>query len=181
MSRKNRSRPAPREPGRLAHAGKIELRSYDVGALPLLNHVLDKMQLERFLSERLPPDDPRAELPTAQGLMVMVRNVLLSRQPIYGVGEWAARFAPDLFNLWEGEVALLGDDRLEQLNGTGPISDNRGAMWYEDGMPRTARLAPGGMLFHVLNRGVGRMRLFLKEADFEAFERVIENRQMKGR
>ena len=30
------------------------------------------------------------------------------------------------------------------------------------------------MLFHVLNRGVGRMRLFLKDADFEAFDRVIE-------
>lgn len=30
------------------------------------------------------------------------------------------------------------------------------------------------MAFHVLNRGVGRMRLFLKDADFEAFERTIE-------
>jgi len=30
------------------------------------------------------------------------------------------------------------------------------------------------MVFHVLNRGVGRMRLFLKDADFEAFERNIE-------
>jgi putative transposase len=30
------------------------------------------------------------------------------------------------------------------------------------------------MVFHVLNRGVGRMRLFLKDADFEAFERAIE-------
>jgi REP element-mobilizing transposase RayT len=30
------------------------------------------------------------------------------------------------------------------------------------------------MVFHVLNRGVGRMRLFLKDADFEAFERTIE-------
>jgi len=96
----------------LAQTGKVELRSYDVGALPLVNHVLEKMRLEEFLSERLPPDDPRAELPTAQGLMVMVRNVLVSRQPIYGVGEWAARFAADLFNLWEQELALLGDDRL---------------------------------------------------------------------
>lgn len=111
-SRKDRSRPTPREPGRLAQAGNAELRSYDVGALPLINHILEKMRLEDFLSEHLPPDDPRAELPTAQGLMVMVRNVLLSRQPIYGVGEWAARFAPDLFNLWENELALLGDDRL---------------------------------------------------------------------
>ena len=29
-------------------------------------------------------------------------------------------------------------------------------------------------MFHVLNRGVGRMRLFLKAADFAAFERMIE-------
>lgn len=112
MSRKDRSRFTPSEPGRLAQSGQVELRSYDVGALPLINHILDKMRLEAFLSQRLPPDDPRAELPTAQGLLVMVRNVLLSRQPIYGVGEWAARFAPDLFNLWEREVALLHDDRL---------------------------------------------------------------------
>src|SRR5579871_2747047 len=50
-------------------------------------------------------------------------------------------------------------------------------------MPRTARLAPGGMLFHVLNRGVGRMRLFLKDADFEAFEammaQTLETRPMR--
>ena len=30
------------------------------------------------------------------------------------------------------------------------------------------------MIFHVWNRGVGRMRLFLKDGDFEAFERTIE-------
>lgn len=30
------------------------------------------------------------------------------------------------------------------------------------------------MLFHVLNRGVGRMRLFFKDGDFGAFERIIE-------
>jgi putative transposase len=30
------------------------------------------------------------------------------------------------------------------------------------------------MMFHVLNRGVGRMRLFLKDADYEAFERILE-------
>jgi putative transposase len=39
------------------------------------------------------------------------------------------------------------------------------------------------MLFHVLNRGVGRLRLFLKEADFEAFERImtqtLETRPMR--
>ena len=32
-------------------------------------------------------------------------------------------------------------------------------------MPRTARAAPGGTVFHVLNRGVGRMALFEKDAE----------------
>jgi putative transposase len=41
-------------------------------------------------------------------------------------------------------------------------------------MPRTARVAPGGMLFHVLNRGVGRMQVFRAEKDYEAFHRVVE-------
>ncbi len=40
-------------------------------------------------------------------------------------------------------------------------------------MPRTARQAPGGMVFHVLNRGVGRMRLFEKDGDYAAFEQVL--------
>jgi putative transposase len=30
------------------------------------------------------------------------------------------------------------------------------------------------MIFHVLNRGVGRMRLFQKDADYQAFERIVE-------
>ena len=41
-------------------------------------------------------------------------------------------------------------------------------------MPRTARKAPGGMVFHVLNRGVNRREIFLKDGDYAAFERVME-------
>lgn len=40
-------------------------------------------------------------------------------------------------------------------------------------MPRTARQAPGGYLYHVLNRGVGRMTLFERDADYDAFERAM--------
>ena len=40
-------------------------------------------------------------------------------------------------------------------------------------MPRIARVAPGGMAYHVLNRAVGRVHLFRKDSDFQAFERII--------
>jgi len=39
-------------------------------------------------------------------------------------------------------------------------------------MPRTARSTEAGMVYHVLYRGNGRMRIFHKARDFEAFERV---------
>ena len=41
------------------------------------------------------------------------------------------------------------------------------------GMPRTARNAPGGLVYHGWNRAVARLPLFEKEADYEAFERVL--------
>jgi putative transposase len=40
-------------------------------------------------------------------------------------------------------------------------------------MPRTARSTEAGSIYHVLNRGNGRMRIFHKAGDFEAFERVL--------
>jgi putative transposase len=40
-------------------------------------------------------------------------------------------------------------------------------------MPRIARNTPGGLVYHVLNRANGRLRLFKKDDDFLAFERVL--------
>ena len=40
-------------------------------------------------------------------------------------------------------------------------------------MPRIARVAPGGIVYHVLNRVNGRLRLFKKDQDYLAFEEVL--------
>ena len=40
-------------------------------------------------------------------------------------------------------------------------------------MPRIARAAEAGLIYHVLNRGNGRLRLFHKDADYAAFEQVL--------
>ena len=40
-------------------------------------------------------------------------------------------------------------------------------------MPRRARVTPGGLVYHVLNRSVAGLPLFRKEADYEAFERIM--------
>src|SRR5207247_236883 len=40
-------------------------------------------------------------------------------------------------------------------------------------MPRRLRVATGGLVYHVLNRAVGRARIFEKPEDYAAFERVL--------
>src|SRR6185312_17436473 len=51
-------------------------------------------------------------------------------------------------------------------------------------MPRVARKAPGGLVYHVLNRANGRLRLFKKAEDYTAFEKVLaeahQRTQKKG-
>src|SRR5262245_31078327 len=110
--------PSPRRsdrdavPGKRAQADGIELRSYHVGALPLLKRIFERIQLERILREHLPRDDPPTELPTVAALMVLFANLLLAREPVYGVGEWAALFPPDLLGLRQKDLPRLHDDRL---------------------------------------------------------------------
>src|SRR3954469_5643003 len=127
----DRSSPAPRRPkrevvpGKHAQADGLQLRSYDVGALPLLQQIVARMQLRRILGEHLPTDDSRTELSTVTALLVLFANLLMAREPVYGVGEWAALFPPDLLGLREQDLSRLHDDRLgrgldRMFEGIGP-------------------------------------------------------------
>lgn len=40
-------------------------------------------------------------------------------------------------------------------------------------MPRQPRVAPGGLIYHILNRSAGRTKLFRTDEDFLAFQRVM--------
>jgi transposase len=91
----------------------------------LLQRIVERMQLRRLLGEHLPSDDSRTELPTVSALLVLFANLLMAREPVYGVGEWAALFPPDLLGLRQCDLARLHDDRLgrcldRMFEGVGP-------------------------------------------------------------
>lgn len=95
-----------------AHADGMMVRSWTVGALPLINAMLERIGLESHLEQHLKEDGPRMKLPTRRGLRLLIQNVLLSREPIYGVGEWAQRHAPDLTGVPTAQLKHLNDDRI---------------------------------------------------------------------
>jgi transposase len=109
--RQQRPSVTPPSPPQARRRGRV-LQSATVGALPILNRFLGRMRLETFLRAALPPEDRRTKLSPVKALLLLVRNVLVSRAPIYGMGEWAVRHAPDLLGLTPAEIALLNDDRV---------------------------------------------------------------------
>lgn len=115
-ARADRARKQKR-PGRRARAGRRTLRSEKIGALPILNHFIQQLRLEELLREHLPPEDKRVKVPAAKALLVLLRNLLISREPLYGMGEWAAGYAPDLLGLTLDELTALSDDGVGRALG----------------------------------------------------------------
>lgn len=104
------SQPPPS--GTIAQWSSLTLRSWTVGALPILNHFVERMQLEAILQAHLPACDGRGKLPVARGLLVLVQNILLAREPLYGLRDWAALHDPQLLGLTSDQIGTLNDDRI---------------------------------------------------------------------
>jgi hypothetical protein len=98
-----------------AVGAEFELVSQRVGALPVLNHFLHRAGLPTLLARYLPGDDGRYRLAPAAAVGLVVVNLLVGRRPLYGLGEWAARYDPALLGLAPGEVAAFNDDRASLL------------------------------------------------------------------
>ena len=90
----------------------FELHSQRLGALPIVDAFLARAGVERVLSGYLPPGDRRVVLSAAAAIGVLVRNLCVAREPLYGLADWAAKFDPALLGLGAGEAALLNDDRV---------------------------------------------------------------------
>lgn len=90
----------------------FELNSKFVSALPIVNHFLARLRFSELLDRHLPQPDPRTTLPAAQVLDVLLRNLILSRVPLYGAGEWAHQRVPELLGLNPDSIQSISDDRM---------------------------------------------------------------------
>jgi transposase len=80
---------------------KLRLRGFRVGALPILNHFIERMGLRQELALALRNHD------YADALLALIKNILIDRNALYAVGEWAAVYDSGLV-----AQGRLGDDKL---------------------------------------------------------------------
>jgi transposase len=95
-----------------ASAGSLELVGQRLGPLPIVNRFIARLGLDRLLERFVPTKDPRVRLPYAKALGVLLRSLLVEREPIYRQQEMVSTFALELFGLGEKELEYLVDDHL---------------------------------------------------------------------
>jgi transposase len=95
-----------------AASGPFELRSVRLGALPIVRQFLDRLGLLALFERYLPGGDARVGLEAAVAIGVLVVNLCVEREPLYGIAAWAGSFPPGLLGLEVNEPGLLNDDRV---------------------------------------------------------------------
>ena len=83
----------------LVDPGEITIETELICGLPVVNAVLERLGLAKLLEDHLPEPDPRCELTPAQAIGVLVANLCLGRQPLYGLCAWAGAYDPTLLGL----------------------------------------------------------------------------------
>lgn len=90
-----------------------------ISGLPVVDAVLSRLGFTELVGSFLEEPDPRCSIEPARVIGVLVVNLCLGREPLYGLGPWAARFDPGLLHLSADESAALSDDcvgrALDQL------------------------------------------------------------------
>jgi transposase len=87
------------------------LRSERLGPLPLINTFIDRLQLDARLN-RFVPSSERVKLPYATALGVLLRSLLVEREPIYRQAEIVATFTPSAFGLNQLQAQNFRDDAV---------------------------------------------------------------------
>ncbi len=100
-------------PGRITQSGHagFTLRTERLGPLPLINHFIERIGLHETLS-RFVPSDRRCAITHASALGVLLRSIIVEREPIYRQQETVHGFADGMFGIGEREMAFISDDRL---------------------------------------------------------------------
>lgn len=90
----------------------FELVGERLGSLPLVNHFIDQIGLDAILERFVPTHDRRCRLPYAKGLGLLIRSIIVEREPIYRHQDIVGGFAPTLFGISPRQAGNLKDDQL---------------------------------------------------------------------
>lgn len=97
---------------RQAPPDDLSLTTERLGPLPLINHFIARIDLDSRMDRFVPTRDRRVRVPYGKALGVLLRSLLVEREPIYRQHEMVSGFAPECFGLQPDEAAAICDDAI---------------------------------------------------------------------
>jgi transposase len=94
-----------------SNAAQFDLQSERLGPLPLVNHFIERIGLAEALHHHV-PSDARCAVPHSRALGVLLRSLIVEREPIYRQQETVHGFAGGMFGITAQEMEHLSDDRI---------------------------------------------------------------------
>ena len=90
----------------------LSLASERLGPLPLINPFIMRLELDQHLDRFVPTKDRRVRVPYGKALGVLLRSLLVEREPMYRQHEMVSGFASECFGLGPDEAMALSDDAI---------------------------------------------------------------------
>src|SRR5689334_21621127 len=86
------------------------LQTERLDPLPIINHFIRRMGLDEALDRHV-PSDLRCAVTHARALGVLLRSIIVEREPIYRQQDTVHGFASGMFGIAVEDMAHLSDDR----------------------------------------------------------------------
>lgn len=83
-----------------------------MGPLPIVNHFLQRLGMPSLLDKYVPTTDSRCTIPYAKALGVLLRSIIVEREPIYRQQEMVDTYCPQAFGITTAQAERLRDDAI---------------------------------------------------------------------
>jgi len=90
----------------------LDLQSRKIAALPIIDQYLRRLGVQDMLSGRM---DGGGIVSHTDCMMILLKNIILEREPLYGIAKWVTRFESSLLGLSPDQLVHVNDDRIGRM------------------------------------------------------------------
>jgi transposase len=89
------------------------LMTQKIGALPIIDMYLKRLKIREMLSQRIVGAHNKISVQQCIGLLV--KNIVVEREPMYGIREWSSKYAPSALGVDDAQLEYINDDRIGRV------------------------------------------------------------------
>ncbi|MGP8319218.1 MAG: DUF4277 domain-containing protein [Methanosarcinaceae archaeon] len=96
------------------NAESLEFESETIDALPIINHFIDRLGLDKIIEYAMSYANPSNRIMPYISVDMLLRNIIIGRLPVNGFKKCVSLFDSHLFNLKSEQVDYINDNIIDK-------------------------------------------------------------------